>query len=229
MIEINLSTFARKDVVALQEHIGRQLVFFGIDLELWHSYEEIVRSSLEQLRFCFGDLKNKYFKKDGSAFFSSTHTAQYTIYLYFLSRALKAEAKNDMLAAGVYALNKMLHNVDLFYEVELPPIFYLDHPLGTVIGRASFSNYFQFRQNCTVGNNHGIFPVFGVNVHLWSGVTIVGNCRIGDHVVFSAGTYVKDQDIPSNCIVFGRSPNLEIKPRDPDLSRKSNYFIFSQI
>ncbi|TEB40985.1 transferase, partial [Flavobacterium circumlabens] len=35
----------------------------------------------------------------------------------------------------------MLNSCDLFYEVNLPDIFFLDHPLGTVIGRGVFKNY----------------------------------------------------------------------------------------
>ncbi len=50
---------------------------------------------------------------------------------------------------------------DLFYEVDLPEIFMLDHPLGSVMGRAKFGNYFAFSQNCTVGNNNNIFPEIG--------------------------------------------------------------------
>lgn len=226
MKEIELALISTKEVSELHEHIGKQLDFLGVDLGTWSGHEEVVYSALTQLHGCFSFLKNKYFNRNGKAYFSPLQTSQYTIFLYYLSRALKNIAKNEELASGVYALNKMLHSVDLFYEVELPDVFYLDHPLGSVIGRGSFSNFFQFRQNCTVGNNRGIFPVFGINVQLWSGVTIVGNCKIGDHVIFSSGTYVKDQDIPPFSIVFGRSPNLVIKPLDPETAKKSDFFIF---
>ena len=39
----------------------------------------------------------------------------------------------------LYALNKAMASVDLFYQVELPDIFTFDHPLGSVMGRASLS------------------------------------------------------------------------------------------
>ena len=37
--------------------------------------------------------------------------------------------------------------------------------------------------------------------------------NIGDNVVISTGTTIKDEIITSNCLVFGQSPNLEIKPK----------------
>ena len=46
----------------------------------------------------------------------------------------------------LYALNKAMASVDLFYQVELPDIFTFDHPLGSVMGRASYSDYFTFSQ-----------------------------------------------------------------------------------
>jgi serine O-acetyltransferase len=47
-----------------------------------------------------------------------------------------------------------------------------------------------------------------------AGAKVMGNSNIGDYVVFSANCYVKDQDIPSQSIVFGASPRLIIKRKD---------------
>ena len=40
---------------------------------------------------------------------------------------------------------------------------------------------------------------------------IIGKCNVGDNVTIGAGAIVKDEDIPSNCLVFGQSSNLIIK------------------
>ena len=37
----------------------------------------------------------------------------------------------------LFLLNKALHGCDIYYEVALPSVFLLVHPLGTVLGRAS--------------------------------------------------------------------------------------------
>lgn len=105
----------------------------------------------------------------------------------------------------------MLNGCDLFYEVALPSVFYLDHPLGAVIGKGSFQDGFSFRQGCNVGNNKGIFPKLGKNVKMLANSKILGNCAIGDNVILSAGSIVKDRDIPSNTIVFGSGQNLVLK------------------
>ena len=90
-------------------------------------------------------------------------------------------------------------------------MFTFDHPLGAVMGRAEYSNYFTFSQGCTVGNNHGVYPRFGERVFMLSNSKVIGDCAIGDNVVIAANTYVKDQDVPSDSLVFGASPNLIIK------------------
>ena len=116
----------------------------------------------------------------------------------------------------VYALNRATSSADMYYEVELPDVFTFDHPLGAVMGRAEYSDYFTFSQGCTVGNNHGVYPKFGERVFMLSNSKVIGDCHVGDNVIFGAGTYVKDTDIPSNSLVFGASPNLIIKENRKD-------------
>ena len=106
-----------------------------------------------------------------------------------------------------------MNGCDMFYEVELPEVFMLDHPVGSVIGRGTFGNGFTFGQTCTIGNNNDIYPVLGQNVTLCANASILGNCHIGDNVTIGADACVKDEDIPANSIVFGQSPNLIIKQK----------------
>ena len=120
----------------------------------------------------------------------------------------------------VYATGKAMSSADLFYQVELPEVFTFDHPLGSVIGRASYSNYFSFGQGCTVGNNKGAYPSFGESVFMLSDSKVIGNCKIGSDVIISAGAYVKDTDIPEGSIVFGQSPNLVIKTNKQEYVRE---------
>lgn len=87
----------------------------------------------------------------------------------------------------------------------------LDHPVGTVMGRANYSDYFSFAQNCTVGNNNGIYPTIGSKVRMCANSMILGNCIIGNNVTLGANCCVKDETIESDTIVFGSSPNLIIK------------------
>lgn len=179
---------------------------------------EIIAHSLENVLLktekCFGGSNNKYYKKGDDIFFSIYHSGQYCIFLYFLSRHIYTNyPEHRELADKIYYLNKCLNGLDLYYEVEMPDVFNLDHPVGSVMGRASYGNNFTFSQLCTVGNNNNIFPKIGNNVVMHSGSKILGKSNIGDNVVVSANTYIKDCDIPSDSIVFGSSPNIVIKPR----------------
>lgn len=176
--------------------------------------DDCLPNALDATENCFKYSKNKYYSSNNQVFFSVYHSGQYCIFLYFLARQVFTnfpEEKN--LADKLYYLNKALNGLDLYYEVNMPEIFHLDHPVGSVIGRGTYGNGFMFSQQCTVGNNKGIFPIIGENVQMLSGAKVLGNSNIGDNTIISANTYIKDQNIPDNSIVFGASPNLIIKQR----------------
>lgn len=171
-------------------------------------------AALNKVEQCFSQSKNKYYWKDGEVFFSIYHSGQYCIFLYFLARQVFLEdPEHRILADKIYYLNKTLNGLDLYYEIAMPDVFHLDHPVGSVMGRAKYGNNFTFAQLCTVGNNKGVFPKIGKNVQMLSGSKILGNCIIGDDVIVSANTYIKDTNIPENSLVFGSSPNLIVKQR----------------
>ena len=170
-------------------------------------------SALDKVKYSFSFSHNKYYKQNGSIYFNPYQSAQYCIFLYWLSYELGIDSKGSCLADRVYYLNKALNSVDIYHQVRLPDVFFLDHPVGSVIGRADYGMCFSFSQNCTVGNNKGIYPVIGKNVTMNSGSSIIGNCTIEDNVILGAGTLIKDQNIPSCSLVFGQSPSLIIKSR----------------
>lgn len=93
----------------------------------------------------------------------------------------------------------------------MPESFFLEHPVGTVLGRAQYGNRFFAMQNCTIGGNKGYYPIIGNNVKMYSGAKILGNSIIGDNVSVAANTYIKDTNIPDNATIFGSSPHLVIK------------------
>lgn len=71
---------------------------------------------------------------------------------------------------------------------------------------------FLFIKGCTVGGNGGVSPEIGKHVLMLSDSKILGSSKIGENVIVAANTYIKDEDVPSNVIVFGESPNLCFKP-----------------
>lgn len=195
----------------IAKHINKQLENFLISNEDVTSYiEETINITLR----CFSKNKNKYYKNEfGEVVFSVFHSAQYSIFLYYLANTIY-KYKNKDLANKIYYLNKILNSVDWYYEIELPEYWGVEHPLGSVLGRARYSNGLIVYQGCTVGGNKGKYPTLGKNVILYSNSTILGDSNIGNNVVLSTGCTVKDQNVPDNCIVFGKSPNLIIKNRE---------------
>ena len=166
----------------------------------------------------FSRSDNKYFStvKDGKRIirFDAFHSIQWMTFLYYLSHELYL--KGSKLCDQVYYLNKIMHSVDLFYAIELPSIWSAEHPLGTVMGRAKYSDGFFFYQGCTVGGTKDkegniYYPELEENVRMYANSSILGRCHIGKNVQIGAGALVKNQDVPENCTVFGQSPNLIIK------------------
>ena len=186
--------------------------FFPIDEEERACIIGRSKSVNERVEKCFSQTPNKYYHRNGETYFNPFHAGQYTIFLYFYSREVFLNGYS-LLADKIYFLNKIMSSCDLFYEVELPDFFMLDHPQGSVMGRAKYSNGLSFSQYSTVGNNNGIYPIIGENCRMCMNSAIIGNCRIGDNVTLGAGALVKDTDIPSNSLVFGQSPNLIIKQK----------------
>lgn len=172
-------------------------------------------SVMEKLEYCFERTNNKYYHKFvqgfDTPFFNPYHSCQYTIFLYIYSRIVSENTHNFLLADKLYYLNKIMNNCDLFYQIKLPMHWGCEHPCGSIMGRAQYGEGFFFYQCCTVGGNHGYYPIIGNNVWMFAHSQIIGKCNIGSNVKLGAGCLVKDQDIPANSLVFGQSPNLIIK------------------
>lgn len=175
--------------------------------------DEFLQISLDRVSYCFSFISNKYYRNNGSVYFNPLHTSQYGIFLYYLANSIWRKYGSIPLCDKLYGLSKMINALDLYYEVNMPDVFFMDHPVGTVLGRAQYGHFFVFSQNCTVGNNRGVFPIIGDYVTLTMGASIIGKCNVGNRVIIGAGATVKDQDIPDCSLVFGDSPNLIIKSR----------------
>lgn len=170
---------------------------------------DCVEEVIEAVDISLSASKNKYNQAERE--FSPYNTCQYCMFLYTLSRvyALRGEAEN---ADIIYCLNKTLHGVDLYHGIQLPKIWGMEHPLGSVMGRAVYGDRFFFYQGCTVGGSGGAYPHIGADVIMYSNSKVLGNSVIGNRVILSANTYVIKRNIPSNSLVFGQGDQLLIKP-----------------
>lgn len=165
---------------------------------------------------------NKYYARevDGKkdTYFNPFHSVQWMTFLYYLGHLIYKKGSTTKICDKLYYLNKVMNGLDMFYAIEMPRHFGAEHPVGSVMGRAQYSDGFFFYQGCTVGGTRDkegnlYYPIIKENVRMYANSSILGNCHIGCNVQIGAGALVKNQDIPDNCIVFGQSPNLIIKSK----------------
>jgi serine O-acetyltransferase len=205
----------------LAAYVASQLsAFFPDERVAGAELASAVAGALERSERCFSSVRRKYFLREDRTVFDHLNTDQYAMFLYLLSNTLFRTDERPALAAKVYALNKALHGIDVFYEVELPDIFLFQHPVGTVLGRATYGDYFCAYQRCSVGANlDDVYPTIGKGVVMYGGSSIIGSSRIGDNCLFSLGAAVIDAEVPSDSVVFGTSPALSLRSTRRDVVR----------
>ena len=191
--EVQSKSLPKKNQI--EDYLTNQLAFFG-----GADISDYLEAAYKRALYCFSRNTNKYFKKGT---IDVHHTGQYAILLCYLAR-VAFEAGDRETADRVYALNKALHGFDIFYEVELPNVFFMEHPVGTVLGRAKYSDR--------------------LFVCLHAGCMVVGDSHLGNNIEVSAQAFIRDEVIPDNCLVFGKSPNLVIKQRSYEEMKSRLYF-----
>jgi serine O-acetyltransferase len=177
--------------------------------------EQYLPEAIERIYASFSWIKNKYYRHEGSVFFNHQHSDQYCSFLYLLGNTAFHHG-NTALATKTFLLNKALHGIDLYYSVQLPEIFLVVHPVGSVIGNAKYENFLTVYQGCTVGatikSGNYIYPEIGEHATLFAKSTVIGNSKIGSNTIVGANTFIMDSHIPANSIVTGVFPELKIKP-----------------
>ncbi len=150
--------------------------------------------------------------------FDHLHSSQYTIFLYTLAHTLWRAGVPRPLCNKLFGLNKALNGIDLFYEIEMPEVFFIGHSVGIVLAKATYGERLVLYQGCTVGKSHGVVPVIGANVLMYPGSAIIGRCHIGAGSVIAQGVGVVNQSTPGDCLVFaGQSGKLLFKPPTQDM------------
>jgi serine O-acetyltransferase len=169
--------------------------------------------SLKRLEHCFVHINNKYFFDGQQAVFDHLHGDQYAMWLYFLSNQSHLDGAAPATSKKLFLLNKALHGCDIFYEIALPSIFLLVHPLGTVLGRASYQDYLLVYQRVSIGSNRDIYPQLGRYVTLRPGSSVLGQTRVGDHCSVAAESLLLDRDLPDHSLYIGNPRDCSIHNR----------------
>jgi serine O-acetyltransferase len=157
--------------------------------------------------------------------FSPLESEKNTQFLWLLANTVyqRRGAGENPLADRLFYLNKALNGFTCFYNTPLPEIFFVGHSVGTVLGKASYSDYLMVFQGATVGQMNGKLPNLGKGVILFPGANISGDCTIGDRVFVSANVAVIDRDVPSDSVVLQGPDGIKIVAAKRDIL--AEYFI----
>lgn len=163
-----------------------------------------VPNALARLEHCFCEIDNKYFFDGASVVFNHLHGDQYAAWLYFISNEIFLQGGDTSVCSKIFLLNKACYGCDIYFEVALPSIFLLVHPLGSVLGRGSYGDYFVCYQSCGIGSNKDIYPVLGRHVTLRPGSLVLGSSVVGDFCQLGAGTLALDMALETGTTLLGR-------------------------
>lgn len=189
-----------------------------------------IDTGLYRLEKCFKSISfPSYSNEKGETFFSHLHADQYAQFLYFFSNSLWRDFQNKKVCDKILYLNRMLNGLFLSYKCNMPDIFFLGHPVGTIIGNASYSNYLVVFQNVTINtdqNEDGSpAPKIGKGVFLGTGARIIGNKRIGNRVSLGVDSLVYDTEIPDDSVVIrDENGKVIIQKRKKEKCMAQNYF-----
>jgi serine O-acetyltransferase len=174
----------------------------------------VMDTVLSRTEYCFSKVNNRYFFDRGKVLFNHLHADQYAMFLYFTANTLYKSGGAENTCQKLFHLNRYLHGIDAFYEVELPEIFLFVHPLATVLGRGRFSDYFIVYQRCGIGSNHDIYPTMEKFVTLRPGSSVLGNCLVGENCTLAAGSLLIDMNLEKNSTYSGQPKAFQIRHND---------------
>ena len=180
--------------------------------KLSYPLEPLVDSALERVEHSFSRIKRKYYEESGQPVFDHLNGDHVAAFLYMLANTAWKEHGDTDVPTRLFYVNKVMHGLDLFYSVEMPEVFMLVHPVGTVLGKAAYSDYFVAYQNCTVGAVGDAYPRFGEGVIMYSRSAVIGSCSVGRNVVFGANAMIVNSDVPDDSVVVGQYPSHAVRP-----------------
>lgn len=209
---------------ALITYLANQLsLFYPDDADVKDALIQIMPTVIERMDHCFSHIHKKYYQDQGQAIFNHLNSDHYAMFLYLVSNQAYRQGYIP-IAEKAFLLNKALHGIDAFYAITLPDVFLFVHPVGTVLGNASYDNYLVVYQNVTVGSDKdGIYPAFGKAVVLYSKCSVIGQCKIGNNVSIATHSFVRNMDVTDDSVVVGLYPENKIKKNNQN--NKQDFFM----
>jgi serine O-acetyltransferase len=153
--------------------------------------------------------------------FNVLQSSQHCIFLYYLANTIWRRSGDTAAPTRLFLMNKALNGIDLFYEIEMPSVFYIGHSVGIVLAKATYGNYLVLYQNSTVGRHKDQIPVIGDRVVIYPNCAVIGRSVIGNDAVLSQGVSAVNKTVPEGVIAFrGAGADLAFQPRPDDLLKE---------
>lgn len=167
--------------------------FFPLSSDQKKIIDAQIDTAFREMEENYSVVSSKRYNDNGRIIISPYFSITWMVFLYRISHLLSKNGHNNE-ADIIYYLNKIMHSVDWFYQINLPKHFLAEHPLASVLGKAEYGDYIFIYQGTTVGGNrkHGnlYYPKIGENVLMYANSTILGDCQIGNNVIISANAYL---------------------------------------
>lgn len=193
--------------LTIQEMAGytsRQLNNFFPDKDTvdLKQYTQCVQLAHDRLEYCYKHVSLKHYFNGTEVVFNHLFSDQYVMYVWYLANTIWKETGNKALCNKLYYLNKSLHGLDCMFDTNLPDIFLIFHGVGTMLGKASYDDFFVVLHGCTIGSHNNVYPTMGKGVSLTANSSVIGNCNVGNRVSLSVKSAVFETDIPSDTTVL---------------------------
>lgn len=173
---------------------------------------------LDRVNECFKHITMRgYSTSSGEGLFSHLHSDQYSQYLYFLSNQFFHDGIDEDVCRKLLNLNRALNGIFVSYKLDLPPHFLFGHPLGTIVGNASYGDGLVLYQGVTINSGADgtgkFIPEIGKGCFFGAGAKVMGTEPIGDRVSVGVDAVVYNKAIPSDSLVLNRMGVTEIIER----------------
>lgn len=204
----------------LLEYTDRQLSAFypdGSSIPRDRKTFESFKTSLDRVEECFRHITLRGYSEKGVAMFSHLHSDQYSQYLYFLANQIWHDEIDENVSRKLIGLNRALAGVFISYKLDLPPHFLLGHPLGTILGNATYGDCLVVYQGVTINSGKDgtgeYVPKIGKGCFFGTGSSVIGCEPIGDRVSVGVDAVVYNQSIANDMLVINKSGKQKVVPR----------------
>lgn len=188
-----------------------------------------IEKALDKCDFCFKHIKNGAFVDEKKqTYFSHLHADQYGMFLVYLGSLVWIERRDKLVCDRLMYLNRVLHSFLMSYKAKVPEIFWLAHPIGSVIGNADYSDYLYISQNCTIntaGNGQELKPHIGRFFAMGAGAALISDKPIGDNCSIGVNALLFNQELKDNSIVINNNGKNEILENREECFAKRMFYI----